>query len=164
MCAYQVSRDATKPAAGKQEPTGMMKTPAPTRPAPPDEVTELRHPANLRSGLGMNGYSGASSLTPGQQKLSPLAENLQASGEAPDGLTLDHIIQHGTARDSSVDLMSAQTRDVSKERYPATFGHKSRTADAGSPGGMVPSHCGAPVTDDSASRRDQAMKRTDGRS
>ncbi len=145
-----------KAAVGDAPATGMMKTPPPVRPAPPDDITDVRNPHNLRSGLGMNGYRGASSLPPGQTRLSPLAENLKASSE-DEGL-LDRIAQRGTGKNviADVDLQSPQTRDVSKEPYPSAHGmHKP----SGSPSGTVPSACGAPVTDD---RYAQGVKRTQG--
>ena len=157
--AVQSGRPVTKSAPGDAPNTGAPgPTPPPSRPAPPDEVTELRHPANLRSGYGLNGYSGPSSIPPGQQKLSPLAENLKASSEAPDGLTLDHIIQHGTARDTSVDLQSTQTRKIDATPSKSSFGLTRRGIDSGSPGGTVPARTGAIAADD---RYTQGVKRAD---
>jgi hypothetical protein len=78
-----------------------------------------------------------------------------------DGL-LDRIAQRGVGKGviADVDLQSPQTRDVSKEQYPSVHGQTRRTADAGSPGGTVPSACGAPVTGDA--RYDAGVKRTQG--
>jgi len=151
--AVQSGRPVTVGAKG-DAPSILGPTPPPTRPAPPDEITDMRHPANTRSGYGMNGYSGAASLPPGQQKLSPMAENLKASSESSEGLTLDHIIQHGTARDSTVDLMSPQTRPYSSDqKVPTTFGHHKPSAS-----GTVPSVTGhSPMADEARRRADRRI-------
>ncbi len=160
--AYQTGRPVKVPAKGDAPNTG---SPGPTPPPTLAETQHMKDTAYGRTSYGANAYAGRVVANPGKSVTSPLADQLKAkAAEGDGGDLLQTIIEKGTARDSTVDLRSPQTRFVSKEQYPATFGHKSHTADAGSPGGMVPSHCGAPVTDDSASRRDQAVKRTDGRS
>ena len=144
-----------KAAAGDAPATGMMKTPPPVRPAPPDDISDVRNPHNVRSGLGMNGYSGASSLPPGQTRLSPLAENLRASSEGDEGL-LDRIAQRGTGKNviADVDLQSPQTRDVSKEPYPSAHGMHAPKSD-----GTIPSKLGGSPMADEMRRRADALRR-----
>jgi hypothetical protein len=77
-------------------------------------------------------------------------------------LTIDDIVQHGVARNSSVDLMSAQTRKVDSTQYPASFGLRNRSDPTQAV--KVPSTTGHSPMADEIRRRDAAMKRTDGRS
>ncbi len=159
--AYQASRSPTTAAKGDAANTGMMKTPAPVRPDPPDEVTNIRRPSPPGYGMSHPGDN-PSSIDPGRQKLSPLAANLKASSEAPKGLTLDHIIQHGTARDSSVDLMSSQTRPYdSDQKVPTTFGHRNVSDPAKA--AKVPSTTGHSPMADELRRRQQALLRAAGK-
>ena len=146
-----------KAAVGDAPATGMMKTPPPVRPPAPDEVSEIRHPSLQTH--GMNGPNNPSSVPPGVGgPLSALGKNLKASVD-DDGL-LDRIAQRGVGKGviADVDLQSPQTRDVSKEQYPSVHGQTRRQSDEGSPGGTVPSACGAPVTDDWAARRAERLK------
>jgi len=141
-----------KAAVGDSPATGMMKTPAPTRPPAPDEITEIRHPGVQTH--GMNGPNNPSSVPPGVGgPLSALAKNMEASSD-DEGL-LDRIAQRGVGKSviADVDLQSPQTRDVSKEPYPSAHGQTRRQADSGSPGSTVPSVTGHSPMADEARRR-----------
>lgn len=160
--AYQgPAKTITTAAKGDAVNTGAPgPTPPPTIPMAPDDVSDLRHPANVRSGYGMNNSTLPSSIEPSRLVQAPLAENLEAFQHAkgdPEwgGLTLDHVRKHGTARSTITDLMSPQTREVSKEPYPSAHG---MSKPSGSPSGTVPAACGAPVNDDSAARRAERLK------
>lgn len=117
-----------------------------------------------RENYGANAYDGGVSDEPGKRTTSPLADALEAAqhGGAEDALTLEHIRQHGTARDSTIDLRSPQTRDVSKEQYPSAHGQVRRSIDSGSPGGTVPSVTGHSPMADEARRRQAALARASG--
>jgi hypothetical protein len=158
--AYQNS-NVTKPAAGDAAPTGMQKTPPPVRPAPDDDVTNIRHPSPPGYGRSHPGNN-PSALAPGRLLQSDLAANLEFSQHAsnPEGLTLDHIRQHGTARDSSVDLQSSQTRKIDATQLPASFGLKNQSDPKNAV--TVPSKMGSSPFADEATRRAAALKRTTG--
>ncbi len=138
--AYQSgNKPVTQPAPGDAPATG---NPGPT--PPPVE----RERSFGRENYGSNAFDGRVVNDPGERTSSPLADALEAKqhSRASDALTLEHIRQHGTARDSTVDLASAQTRKVDDTPYPTAVGHHK--ASGGSPSGTVPTHCGAPVNDD----------------
>ncbi len=99
-------------AKGNGPATGMQKTPAPTRPAAPDEVTAIRAPT--RAGLGMNGDTSRSNTNPGEQVKSILARNLEASVD--DDGALDRIVREGTARVD--DTITGQLRTIAKGNVP----------------------------------------------
>jgi hypothetical protein len=152
--AYQSgNKPVTKPAPGDAPNTG---APGPT--PPPVEVERSR--SFGRENYGSNAYDGRVVTDPGQRVTSPLADALEAKqhGGAEGALTLEHIRQHGTARDSTIDLASAQTRDVSKEPYPSAHGMKPRTA-----GPVIPSKMGSSPMADEIARRAAALKQADGK-
>jgi hypothetical protein len=160
--AYQMTRPVKVPAKGDAPDMGINKTPAPVSSA---DLALKRDRSLGRTSYGANAYGGASSIAPGAKTSSPLADQLKAkAAESDGGDLLQRIIERGTARGTAADveLQSPQTRDVSKEPYPAAHGQRSRTADhgSGSPSGQVPTHCGAPVMDDSAARRAAQLKNT----
>jgi len=148
--AYQVSKPVTKPAPGDAPNTG---APGPT----PPPVDVVRSRSFGRENYGSNAYDGRVVTDPGERVSSPLADALEAKQHGDSGaLTLEHIRQHGTARDSSVDLASSQTRPyTSEQKVASVHGQTRRNSDAGSPGGTVPSATGASVKDDFAARRSQ---------
>jgi hypothetical protein len=114
-----------------------------------------------REGYGANAWGGASSDNPGKTTTSPLADALKAkNAEADGGDLLQRIIERGTARGviADVDLQSPQTRDVSRDQYPAAHGQVRRSIDAGSPGGVVPSVTGHSPMADEARRRAAQLK------
>src|ERR1700688_2366549 len=115
-------------AEGNSPPTGMSKTPAPTRPAAPDVVSKMRQPS--AQGAGMNGPLNPSSIDPGKQLLSPLAANLKASVD-DDGV-LDNVIAKGTHMD-----LGWQTRSIGDKNVPVHPGTKSAA-----PSGKVPTKLG----------------------
>lgn len=137
------------------------RTPSPTR-EPTTTSLEIsrsrswgRAAGSASDNPGAMGAATPSSLNPGERAGPATIDPLGPAGADP---VLENL-RMGTARavDQSDDWQTRQ--DVSREQYPAAFGHRLRTADAGSPGGTVPKHCGAPVNDDSAARRDAAVKR-----
>jgi len=71
------------------------------------------------------------------------------NAEGDGGDLLQRIIERGTSRGPTADteLQSPQTRAVSKDAYPTSFGLAKRWC-GGSPAGQGPTHCGAPGTDD----------------
>ncbi len=150
--AYQNGVKPVKKAAAGDAPN----TGAPGFTPPPVE----RSRSFGRENYGSNAYDGRVVDDPKQRTTSPLADALESAQHAgSDGVTLADIRQRGVGKRviADIDLASPQTRDVSKEQYPAVAGHKSRQSDEGSPGGTVPSHCGAAV-DDSAERRADRLK------
>jgi hypothetical protein len=143
-------------AAGNGPATGMQKTPAPTRPAAPDEVTAIRAPT--RAGYGMNGDTSRSNTNPGEQNKSILARNMEASVD--DDGALERITRQGTARVD--DSISGQLRTIAKGNVPDHPAMKSpNKVGAGTYDfDSLPAKLGA-QSDDSASRRN-AMLKTDG--
>jgi hypothetical protein len=90
----------------------MQKTPAPTRPAAPDEVTAVRAPT--RPGYGMDGDTSRSNTSPGETVKSILARNLEASVD--DDGALARIEREGTAKQD--DSVSGQLRTIAKGNVP----------------------------------------------
>lgn len=115
----------------------------PVKPLAPDVITHPRMPVG--AGYGQSGGSeNPSVMAPGfGGPQTPLGKNLEASVD-DEGL-LARIRERGVGKGviADVDLMSPQTRDVSREQYPSVFGQTRRQADEGSPGGTVPAACGA---------------------
>lgn len=143
------------PGAGPD--TGTPKSIAPTRPAPPNAVLEVRRPTAQSYGEG-GPLNNQSRTNPGEFVESDLGRNMRASVD-DDGL-LDKIIKDGTAK-SGVDLEgSPQTRTVDDKPFPAAHGQSSRQANSGSPGvSAIPNKIGA-VDQDYLARRNAALKRT----
>jgi hypothetical protein len=135
--------NSTKPAAGNRGPaTGMPRNVAPTRQAPPDAVSDIRHPS--AQSYGENGpQNNASRTNPGEIVESDLARNLRQSSD--DGQSvLDSIIKGGT---HSVDMgphrdLAPQTRDLAPGNVPIAHGMRSRSNE----GDRVPDRCGVPVS------------------
>jgi hypothetical protein len=97
------------------------KTPAPTH-----------YVRDADNAYGMNGYRGASSVTPGQTTTSPLADELRrAQNDGQD--VLGTVIAKGVAKDDKVGTF--QERSESDKPYPITHGHHK---PSGSPDGSVP--------------------------
>lgn len=113
-------------------------TPAPTRPAAPDVISAPRHAT--AAGYGMNSDAGPVSLAPGQQRRSPLAENLKASVD--DDGCLDRVIREGTARvDNSI---TGQLRSIADKNVPA-HPHMRPANAGGAPMGTIPNKIGANI-------------------
>jgi hypothetical protein len=114
-----------------------------------------------RTSYGANAYAGRVSVDPGKSVTSPLADALRAkAAEGDGGDLLGDIIKHGTARNGSVgEMLAPQTRDVSKEQYPASHGLVKRGLDSGSPGGTVPTSTGSSPMADEMTRRAKALQR-----
>lgn len=65
------------------------------------------------NGYGDASYSGPASDDPKARTTSALADALKAKNAEGDGCDhLQDMIEHGTARNNSVDLQSPQTRDL----------------------------------------------------
>lgn len=129
--AKQVKTNASCNAANTGAPGA---TPAPTKrvvPQAPDQVTFVRKPSP--NGAGQNGPQ-AVSLNPGQSSISPLGANMKASVD-DDGV-LDHIIQHGTARNS--DEVTSQLRSIASRNVP-NHPFMRDANSGGAPSGKVPS-------------------------
>ena len=91
----------------------MQKTPAPTRPAAPDEVTAIRAPT--KPGYGNERRHVAQQHSRPASKPSPiLARNLEASVD--DDGALDRITREGTAKVD--DSISGQLRTIAKGNVP----------------------------------------------
>jgi hypothetical protein len=148
-----------KAAAGNSPATGMQRTP-PARviPTAPDEVTQVRAPT--KAGLGMNGYSGASSAPMSAIPESPLGANLRASVD-DDGV-LSELIAGGSAKGDGGDIRgSSQLRTVSdKSLAPAMGMVRQQDSDAVLKGtASMPTKNGS-VDSDYLVRRAMALKRT----
>jgi hypothetical protein len=100
-------------------------TPAPKKALQPnsDQITSIRKAPV--AGYGQDRSQSPSSIPPGTNLLSPMAQSLKAAQDDGEG-TLDKIISGDHA---------AQVRDlgrtVSDTQYPTTFGHRSRKNDVG---------------------------------
>jgi hypothetical protein len=120
------NKAVTTTSTGLAKDTGTPITPAPIRRAAPDSVSSPRAPQNSRSGLGLNGYAGASSLESGTFTRSPLADNMVDSVNDP---VLGEILSKGTARSNTTgETMAPQTRDVGKSGLPDAMGMESARA------------------------------------
>ncbi len=89
-------------------------------------------------------YLGPSSIEPSTSMSSDLADDLRQAAEAGDqGAHLSDVIQHGTARNDSVDLQSPQLRDLNDPRdnnrapSPAHPAMRRQTAQSSKPGDVV---------------------------
>jgi hypothetical protein len=139
-----MAKQVQQPAKGNSGNTaGPVVTPAPTKrviPQAPDQVTMVRKPSAI--GYGMNRDVSPSSIAPGQQRLSPLAANLKASGDDGEGV-LDTVVAKGTAR---VDTeVTTQLRDIAAKACPPTFGMKDPNANNPKVPSALGASNGAPV-------------------
>jgi hypothetical protein len=89
-------------------------------------------------------YLGPASDLPGYNTTSPLADDLRQAAEAGDqGAHLSDVVQHGTARNDSVDLQSPQLRDLNDPRdnnrapSPTRPAMRRQTAQSSKPGDVV---------------------------
>ncbi len=153
--AFQIAkskrRAATTAARGDAPNTGMPKTPAPTAAS----IMLAKDKSYGRENLGSNAYGGKVYADPGQTTTIPLGDEMRAKAEseADQGAHLSDVIQHGTARNNSVDLASPQTRDYSlDQKVGTTFGMRRQTAQSSKPGdvqvGTLPATCGASAAPD----------------
>ena len=130
-----------KPAAGNGPATGMPKSVAPLRQAPPDFVDEIRHPTSQSH--GENGPRNNQSRTnPGQFVESDLGRNMRQSVD-DDGV-LQSIIDGGSNPNDSF-----QTRKLSPNNVPVAHGMRSRNGE----GDKVPATTGAPSFDPTSIRK-----------
>jgi hypothetical protein len=149
--AYQTGkRPVTQPAKG--DATGGVKigpTPAPTKKYVNPVLVERVEPMNYGNAKNL----GPSSVEPGTSDTSPLADELRrvaAEGDAGD--LIGDIIQHGTARDATVDLASLQTRPFTNEQDVPTKPGMARQTTPSKVGdvvvGSLPSKLGESVAAD----------------
>jgi hypothetical protein len=105
---------------GKPAPARINRTPA------PDEITNVRHPS--AAGPGMSGPQ-PSVIPAGQASESVMASNLRQS-QADSEDVLSKVIAGGIAgRDDRIPSdNNAQTRNVSAQPYPTTYGMTKRPA------------------------------------
>lgn len=130
-------------AKGNGPATGMQKTPAPLRPAAPDEVTAIRAPT--KPGYGMNGDTSRSNTSPGEQTKSILARNMEASVD--DDGALDRITREGTAKVD--DSISGQLRTIAKGNVPDHPAMKSPNRQGGTYDfASLPAKCGESAAPD----------------
>jgi hypothetical protein len=123
---------------------GSVVTPPPTRPAPPDVVSQARRGGD---GYSQNGPAGnVSSLPPGVGgPQSALAKNMRATVVDP---LLDQLAAHGH---NAPDLQSPQTRTISAVPLASAHAQQKRGVNSGSPGGVIPQKIGA--TDGTVARK-----------
>lgn len=122
---------------------GPVVTPAPTKkviPTAPDQISMVRKPSTI--GYGMNGDISPSSIAPGQQRLSPMAANLKASGDDGESV-LDAVVAKGTARND--DRVTGQLRDIAAKGAPPAHGMRSRNNEGGTIPGTLGASNGQPV-------------------
>jgi hypothetical protein len=122
-------------AKGNAPATGMQKTPAPTRQAPPDATSHVRAPT--AQSYGENGpINNASRTNPGEIVESDLGRNMRESVD--DDGALDQIIKNGVRMDTGF-----QTRDLNNKadkNRSASPVHPHMTG--ASKGGTVPQKLG----------------------
>jgi hypothetical protein len=98
--------------------------------------------------------SGPVSVDPSLSRTSPLADELKRlNAEGDGGDALQDVIDHGTARNNSVDLVSSQTRPFTlDQRVGTAAGMKRQTAQSSKPGdvsvGTLPATLGANAAPD----------------
>ena len=124
--ARTVVKPAKDNASGSD--TGMPKTIAPTRPARlgPDVISTPRLPRG-GSAYGQNQFAGRSSTSPGEMVRSPLAQSIKDASERGSDAVLDHIIEHGTAKQD--DSVTGQLRKIADGNVPIHPGMRSRNGE-----------------------------------
>jgi hypothetical protein len=107
----------------------MQKTPAPTRPAPPDAVSHVRAPTAQSYGEN-GGLNNMSRLNPGERMESDLGKSIRAAVDDPvmDRL-LSRSLADAKAGGNEVDLQSPQTRDIGRDFPPAHSAMKRQQVD-----------------------------------
>jgi hypothetical protein len=127
--AFQNSKVTT---AAKGNAKGGVKvgpTPAPVRKYVNPVLVERVEPVTYGGAKNL----GPSSVEPGVTNTSPLADELKRVNALGDGGDhLQDVIEHGTARNASVDLGAPQTRDVSDEGLTPAYGMRIPNKKAGS--------------------------------
>lgn len=149
--AYQVhkNRAITQPARGNAPNTGAPgPTPGPTKKYQNLVLTERDEP----TGYGQAKNLGPSSVEPGVTITSPLADELRrVAADSDAGDLIGAIAEHGTARNSSVDLKSPQTRDVPSDLrnvHPAMRRQTTPSKVGDVVVGELPKTCGASAAPD----------------
>jgi hypothetical protein len=129
MCAFQV-KPVTVTAPGDARNTGAPGfTPGPTRPVPPLDLG-IRSDEGGGQRYGRNQAFHAASIEPGTKLTSDFSVQ-------PDDPVLQSVIGSGAARNTTVgDLMSPQTRPISAEPIPTSFGMKGASSGPKIPGSV----------------------------
>lgn len=149
-----------KAARGNAPATGMQKSKAPTRPAPPDAVSHVRAPT--AQSYGENGpLNNQSRLNPGERMESDLGKSMAVDDPVMDRL-LSRTLADVKAGGNDIDLQSPQTRDIGRDFPPVHSAMAKRGPDAGSPGTTsIPKATVPGKTGDFDVRRQLGVKRTD---
>jgi hypothetical protein len=149
-----------KAARGNAPATGMQKSKAPTRPAPPDAVSHVRAPT--AQSYGENGpLNNQSRLNPGERMESDLGKSMAVDDPVMDRL-LSRTLKDAKASGNDIDLQSPQTRDIGRDFPPVHSAMAKRGPDVGSPGTTsIPSTTVPGKTGDFDVRRQLGIKRTD---
>jgi len=142
-------------AAGDAPNTGSPgPTPPPTKKLAPDVISAPR--AATPQGYGMSPGHNPSSIPPGTQLLSPMAEVLKEGQDDGEGV-LDRITKEGTARRD--DAITSQLRKIADGNVPNHPNMKSPNKTGGTyEFDTLPAKCGSPAADFDA-RRAAAVKR-----
>ncbi len=152
---------ATHPGNESETPVktgGENKTPAPVKSAGEQQAIKDQAwgGAGSRPGggnPGMNRYAGGVSLPPGVR-----GQPATIKADAPSDAVIEGLLRGGVAALDQQDPW--QTRnEIDKTELPASFGHKHRTANDGSPGGQVSKETLLGTSGDAQARRDAALKR-----
>lgn len=118
-------------------------TPAPTRKYVNPILTERVDPVGYANAKNL----GPSSVEPGVTDTSALADELKrVNAEGDGGDTLQDVIEHGTARNSSVNLVASQTRPISDKQIAPAHGQVRQTKQSAVGDvvvGNLPATCGA---------------------
>ncbi len=140
--AYQNARQVKTAAKGDAPGPKIGPTPAPAKKYVNPVLVERQEP----TGYGMAKNLGPSSVEPGTTLTSPLADELKRVNAMGDGGDhLQDIIEHGTARDTMVDLASLQTRPYDDvQDVPTSHGMRNRSNE----GGKVPNKLGESAAPD----------------
>jgi hypothetical protein len=138
------------PADGNGPNTGAPgPTPAPTKKVAPDVISAPRNATP--EGYGMSPGHNPSSIAPGEQLLSPMAEVLKEASDDGEG-ALDRVIGEGTARRDNA--ISDQLRDIAPGNVPDAHGMKRQNDMNALKGASLPTKNGATAAaDDSGARR-----------
>ena len=142
-------------AKGNAPPTGMAKTPSPTRPAPPDAVSHVaeHRPRNDGENGGLNNQS---RLNPGERMESDLGKSMRAAVD-DDGV-LDSIIKNGVKMDLGWQLRESAT---ARRRFIRRWRSAGRTPEVPGASSVLSATLLPGKTGDFDVRRQLGVKRAD---
>lgn len=141
-------------AKGNAPATGMQKSVAPTRPAPPDAVSTIRKPT--AQSYGENGpKNNQSVLRPGEFMESDLGKSMRAAVD-DDGV-LQTIIDGKGHGDVEASAVADLQRKIDITQYPTTHGTRQRNLPAGT-FDALPKKLGASPDADYLARRAAELK------